>query len=273
VLTGKPDPAQTDTLESGVLEISPDGKTFNQVAQFAGGEAHAELHSRQILAVRIRPTSQQRHPLAIRELTIVSDVPVLTFKFPVEIEVDCSDSPEMKDWAERAARLCERWYPAISEALASDGFKPPHHIKMKISRTYDGVAAAGGDEIIGSTRYFTDHPDDVGALIHETTHVVQNYGGHDNPGWLVEGVADFVRFFLFEPKNIGPIRARGARYDAGYRTTAAFLAYVSRRYDKTLVSKLNSAMRTGKYRPELFQELTGKTAEELDNEWRQTLRR
>ena len=200
-------------------------------------------------------------------------MPVATFKYPVEIDVDCADSPEMRDWAEKAARLCERWYPRISEALASEGYRPRHHITMKVTTTYDGVAAASGGEIIGSTKYFKDHRDDVGAMIHETTHIVQNYKSRGNPGWLVEGVADYIRFFLFEPGKIGPINARQARYDGSYRTTAAFLAYVSRRYDKALVSKLNAAMRAGKYKGDVFKELTGKTAQELDKEWRQTLKR
>ena len=149
----------------------------------------------------------------------------------------------MRDWAEKAARLCERWYPRINEVLASEGYRPRHHITMKVTTTYDGVAAASGGEIIGSTKYFKDHRDDVGAMIHETTHIVQNYKSRGNPGWLVEGVADYIRFFLFEPGKIGPINAQQARYDGSYRTTAAFLAYVSRRYDKALVSKLNAAMR------------------------------
>jgi hypothetical protein len=179
----------------------------------------------------------------------------------------------MREWAEKAARLCERWYPRINEALPSNGYKPAHHIKMKITNTYDGVAAASGEEITGSTRYFKDHADDVGALIHETTHVVQNYKSRGNPGWLVEGVADYVRFFVYEPGKIGPINARQARFDASYRTTAAFLAYVVHRYDKSLVSRLNTVMRDGKFKVEIFKELTGKTVLELDKEWRQTLRR
>jgi hypothetical protein len=179
----------------------------------------------------------------------------------------------MKDWAEKAAQLCERWYPRINEVLASDGFKPRHHITMKITPTYDGVAAAGGGNIIGSTKYFKEHADDVGAMIHETTHIVQNYRGRGNPGWLVEGVADYFRFFIFEPGKIGPINARRARYNDSYRTTAAFLAFVTDKYDKTLVTRLNAAMRSGKFKVELFKELTGKTVQELDTEWRQTLKR
>ena len=42
-------------------------------------------------------------------------------------------------------------------------------------------------------------------MIHETCHVVQRYRGRGNPGWLVEGVADYVRFFVYEPGKAGPV--------------------------------------------------------------------
>jgi hypothetical protein len=273
VVTGKPDPKHTGSLEAGVLEVSVSGKTFNTLAKFSGGEARADVHARRIQAVRIKPTSGQDHPLAIREFTITSDTPVATFKYPVEIDVDCSDSPEMRPWAEKVARLCERCYPQINEVLKSDGYTPSHYIKMRITTSHDGVAAASGGNIVGSTKFFKAHPDDVGAMIHETVHIVQHYPSHKNPGWMVEGVADYVRFFLFEPGKISSINAQKARYDGSYRTTAAFLAYVTRRYDRSLVTKLNAVMREGRYTDEVFKELTGKTVQQLDKEWRQTLKR
>jgi len=58
------------------------------------------------------------------------------------------------------------------------------------------VAATAGDRITGSVQFFKAHPDDLGAMIHETVHVVQHYQRRrNNPSWLVEGVADYVRFF------------------------------------------------------------------------------
>ncbi len=273
VVTGKGDPEATDALEIGVLEVSSDGKTFTELAKFASGEARGDAEGKPIQAVRIKPTAGQSHPLAVREFTVVSEPPVAIFKYPVEFEVDCSDSPEMTGWAEEVARLCERWYPRLNEMLKSDGYKPTHYVKMRITPTYNGVAAAGGGNIVGSSRFFKAHPDDAGAMIHETTHIIQRYRGRNNPSWLVEGLADYIRFFQFEPGKIGPINARRARYDASYRTTAAFLAYVVDTYDKSLISELNTLMREGKYKEEVFKDLTGKTVKELDEEWRASLTR
>ena len=38
--------------------------------------------------------------------------------------------PEMQEWADNVARICEQAYPMINAELASDGFKPPHLVTM-----------------------------------------------------------------------------------------------------------------------------------------------
>jgi hypothetical protein len=271
VVTGRPE--GEDRLDAGTLEISVDGKTFTEIAKFADGEARGEPTNPLIQAIRIRPDGDQEHPLAIRELTIASDPPVAIFTYPVEFVVDVSDAPDMKDWAEKVARLCERTYPMINEELKSEGYKPSHLVRMSLKSSYNGVAATSGDRITGSVKFFKKHPDDVGAMIHETVHIVQRYRSRRNPGWLVEGVADYIRFFKFEPGKIGPINPERAHYDQSYRVSAAFLAYLVETYDKQIVLKLNKMMREGEYTEDIFKELTGKTVHELDDEWRSTLRR
>src|SRR6185437_15096026 len=136
---------------------------------------------------------------------------------------------------------------------------------------YRGVAAAGGGRITGSVKYFQAHPDDFGAMVHETVHVVQSYRGRGNPSWLVEGVADYIRFFLYEPGKIGRIHAGRAHYNSSYRVSASFLAYLTETYDRAIVPKLNTLMREGQYKEEIFKDLTGKSLPELDEEWRATL--
>lgn len=269
VTTGRPDGG--DALTSGAVEVSSDGKAFERLAEFTDGVAQLKPDGRQVRAVRIALTADLPHPLIIRELAIESQPPVAVFQYPVEFIIDVSDAPEMKDWVENTARTCERAYPMINEELKSDGYKPPRLIWMALKTDYRGVAATGGDHIVGAVKFFQEHPDDVGAMVHETVHVVQHYRGRRNPGWLVEGVADYVRFFKFEPGNLGPIDARRAHYNGSYRVSAAFLAYLVETYDKDLVRKLNQLLRAGEYRHEVFKELTGKDLDVLDEEWRATL--
>ena len=72
----------------------------------------------------------------------------------------------------------------------------------------------------------------------------------------MEGVSDYVRFFKYEPGKIGPINAQRAHYNSSYRVTAAFLAYLTEKYDPEIVLKLNKLMREGNYKEEIFKELT-----------------
>jgi hypothetical protein len=98
-------------------------------------------------------------------------------------------------------------------------------------------------------------------------HVVQAYGGRKVPGWLVEGIADYFRFWIYEPKaprhRVDPQRSR---YTDGYQVTGAFLAWLVKTYDKDIVAKLNAACRQGKYQDKLFQDYTGK---DLDALWKE----
>ncbi|HEY2155205.1 MAG TPA: basic secretory protein-like protein [Isosphaeraceae bacterium] len=270
VRTGKPD--GSDRLEGGTLEGSRFGTTFQELATFKDGEAKAEPRG-PLKVIRIRPAAGEKHPLVIREIAIDSEPQVAVFKYPVEFTVDISDAPEMRDWAEKAARTCEDWYGRINEELRSDGYRPIHRVRMTLKRGIGPPAFASNGQITGKVEWFKEHPGDVGAMIHETCHIVQRYRSRTNPGWLVEGVADYIRFFKYEPGKVGPINAQRAHYDGNYRVTARFLDYATEKYDKQLVLKLNKAMREGTYKDQLFTDLTGKTLAELDEEWRATLKK
>lgn len=268
VTTGPKD--DEDELADGVLEVSKDGKAFESVGTFAKGRA-TMASARTARAVRVRITKDQAFPLTVREIAIESSPSIPTFRFPIEFELDVADAPEMKEWAEKVVRVCERQYPMICTELASDGYRPPTQIRMAFKKDFNGVAEAAGNRIRGSVKYFTDRPNDIGAMVHETAHCVQNYRRRGLPAWLVEGIADYVRFWKYEPGKAGRVRPEQARYDGSYRTTAAFLAFVSENYEPKLVTKLNALLREGKYDVETWKKLTGKSVEELNQEWRRSL--
>lgn len=270
VVTGGKD--GSGRLEAGLLQVSADGKTFETAAKFVDGMTKVDLPGRQVRAIRIAPEEELKHSLAIREIAIASQPAVSVFRYPVEFLVDAGEAPELQAWADRAAKVCQRAYPMINEELKSEGFRPPRVVRLAIKRDYRGVAATSGDRIVASADYFKHHLDDVGALVHETAHVVQHYTGRRNPSWLVEGVADYVRFFKFEPGNLGAIDPERARHDGSYRVSAAFLAYLAEKYDQEIVRKLNQRMRDGQYEESAFQELAGKSLAELGAEWRASLK-
>jgi RNA polymerase sigma factor (sigma-70 family) len=269
VTTGRPEGG--DSLEVGALEVSVDGKTFEPLTQFRDGIARSKPKGRKALAIRVRPTAELGHPLTIREFALDSYPPVAIFKNPLEIVVDVTDAPQMREWAAEAARTCERAYPMVCEELQSDGFTTGNVLTLALKNDFNGVAAIRNGYITASVKYFQNRPDDYGALVHVMSYSVQNYNSRKNPRWLVAGIADYVRFFKYEPGKLGPIDPQRAKYQGSSRETAAFLAFLVKRYDSELVRKLNTLMRQGDYTDDIFKNLTGKTLDELEKEWRATL--
>src|SRR5262249_15754910 len=180
----------------------------------------------------------------------------------VKVTVDTREAPQLEEWGKKAAALAAKWHPIITELLRSDGYAPPAEVRIVFKKDMKGVAYASGRTITIAARWVTDHPDDFGMVVHELTHVIQGYkrGG---PGWLVEGIADYVRFAHFEPKTKITVNPKKASYRDGYRTTAKFLAWVESQHDKDLVRKLNEALRAGEYKDELFERRTGKALDRL----------
>jgi hypothetical protein len=182
----------------------------------------------------------------------------------IEITLDTTDAPEMAEWAEKAKKTCEDSYPMIVQLLGEEGYKPPTKTKI-VFKHMDGVAHTAGGTITCSAQWFTDHPDDVGAVIHELCHVVQRYRSHQPPGWVTEGIADYVRWFNFEPESRHPhVRnPRRAKYTDSYQTTAAFFDWIVKNKDSQFATRLNAAARRGEYKPELFSEYAGKPLDDL----------
>jgi hypothetical protein len=106
------------------------------------------------------------------------------------------------------------------------------------------------------------------------THVVQAYHKGNVPGWLTEGIADYIRWFKYEPQSKRPHpNPDKAKYSDSYRTSAAFLNWAAETYDKDLVVKINAACRRGEYNEELWKKYTGRTLAELGDAWIESLRK
>jgi len=191
-----------------------------------------------------------------------------------KIVVDTSDAPEMAEYGRKVQALSEEWYPKLIELLPSDGFTAPDTVTITFRKDYKGVAEASGNRIKCAVKWFTDHPEDLGAVVHELVHVVQQYRRGNRPGWLVEGIADYLRFFHYEPVKARPRpNPARAKHTDSYRTTGAFLDWAQRTYDKDLVVKLNTACREARYDEALWKEYTGKTLDELGQAWLESLRK
>lgn len=116
------------------------------------------------------------------------------------------------------------------------------------------------------------NPGDLGMIVHELMHVVQ-VGYKDCPGWLVEGIADYVRYYFFDPPSRRPQPGRNSDCHDSYGTTAAFLDWTAHRYQPNLLRALDLGFRTGQSPDQIFVRATRHTVDQLNAEWKRTLQR
>ena len=181
-----------------------------------------------------------------------------------KVEVDSTQAPDLAEWGKIAGMLMEQWYPVVWNLLATESSKPAKTIKVTFQMKQDAPAYATGGGIFVSVPWVRAHPEDFGMMIHEMTHLVQSYpGSRTTPGWLVEGIADYIRWWRYEPEAPRPKITEKNKYTDAYRVTAFFLAFLTHRYDHGLVRKLDKAMKEKKYSDSLFEESTGKKLDDL----------
>ena len=184
---------------------------------------------------------------------------------------DTSGAPELAAWTKQnIVHVVREWYPKLVEMFPSEGWKASRKVKFRFTNESDYPAYASANCVTLGRPWFRENPGDIGCIIHELFHVVQ--GRYRNsPDWLTEGIADYVRFYLFEPESHGcdmVLRSSAARYDGKYRISANFLDFVERRHPG-VVKELNALCRQGKYDEETYwKKRTGKTVKELETEWK-----
>jgi hypothetical protein len=140
-----------------------------------------------------------------------------------------------------------------------------------IDPLYKGVAETGNGMARYNPLWLKSHPEDIDVVTHEVMHIVQEYHQRHTPGWLTEGIADYVRY-VYGVNNLKsqwtlPDYKPTQSYTNAYRVTARFLLWVEKNYNKDLVDKLDYALRAGTYQPDLWVKLTGKTVDELWNDY------
>lgn len=201
--------------------------------------------------------------------------------------IDLTKAPDLEEWTETQLKpVVQEWYPKIVDLLPSPGYVASRKVTLRYleGSQMNGVPAyASGSVVSMNADWFRKElkREARGAVVHELVHVVQAYQGGDRrtrrrnptPGWIVEGIPDYVRWFLYEPQSRGAeINDRNlaaARYDASYRVSANFLDWVAQVHGKDVIVKLNAAAREGRYQSSLWEELTGSTEQKLDSEWKE----
>ena len=258
-----------DTVTEGFVDASDDGAKYTKVASFGkDGVATADLHGKSFSSLRIRVNPHTGIPtLLIREIAINSNAAITHTEYgPGRGFVDISQAPDCADWAKRAEQQMEDFWADTAALLYSDKFITPNavNVEYRTGPNVTGVAATGGGVMTVNADWARHHDDDTGLTVHETAHVIQSMSAYD-PVWLIEGIADWIRWVKFEPEHFHPrINVEKATYHDSYQTTATFLGWLELHYDSQLVTKLNKATRFGKYKPQMFKDYCGK---DIDTLW------
>lgn len=163
-------------------------------------------------------------------------------------------------------RLIDVFFEVYPKEAKLYNKKTSEKVVFCVDPEYTGVAAAGGGLVRFNPEWFRKNPGDVDVVTHEVMHIVQSYPGGAGPGWITEGVADYVRFTLgvdnaganwklpdYDPKH---------SYENSYRITARFFYWIEKQGQKGLVKKLDHAMRSKTYSDAFWKDETGKTVDE-----------
>jgi len=155
-------------------------------------------------------------------------------------------------------------YPELANAYNK---KTAKSVTFIIDTAYKGVAETDNGRVTISSHWMHLHPEDIDVITHEVMHIVQDYGNSVGPGWLTEGIADYVRY-KFGVNNAAagwslPKYKPTQNYDNAYRITARFLLWTEEKVKPGIVKKLDKALRNHTYNDQTWQQLTGKTVDEL----------
>jgi hypothetical protein len=164
-------------------------------------------------------------------------------------------------------RMIETFFKVYPQQVTRFNANSQKRVVFFVDPAYKGVAAAGRGIVRYNPQWFVTHPDDIDVVTHEVMHIVQSYGRGAGPGWLTEGIADYVREKYGIDNATGkwalPKYDTSHAYSKSYRITARFLLWLEKNVSPTIVDQLDARLRNHTYTPDTWEELTGKTLDEL----------
>lgn len=223
-------------------------------------------------------------------------MPTLAISEPPQAQLSVTISQDKKATADK---LVLEWYPRINALL----YAPTHPLPYAAPKTqvdatmkYDGVPAyAESDTIHLWAGYITkqDEADFEGMVIHELTHINQAAKNFGDNGWVVEGVADYVRHKYFAkdiettlrltpdgrlqgyaPQDIylhslqqRKVDLSKQGYQARYTVASTFLYWLEARKDSHIIHEISVALEQGNFTPALFEQACGKPLDALWDEF------
>lgn len=171
----------------------------------------------------------------------------------------------LEAWSGLLTKFADGWWRVITTRLASPGFVAAEqitiefndiHIKDAPALTHESVIEVDPRGLLARLR----DPDALAMVAHEMVHVAQRYP--HAAGWLVEGIADYMRYYVLIPDDPGrAFRLEGATFHDGYQASAGFLDWVEQGHPGT-VTRLNATLRAGEDGGALLRETLGQTLQQ-----------
>ena len=118
-----------------------------------------------------------------------------------------------------------------------------------------------------SAAWMRSNPHDIDVMTHEQFHVVQDYGVGAQPGWAIEGLADYARW-KYGLSNAGwalPAFRPEHHWTQGYGVTAAFFRWLEEQRRAGFPEELDRSLRSRGYGAAFWTSRFGSTLEQL---WR-----
>lgn len=168
-------------------------------------------------------------------------------------------------------RMVETFFKVYPQEAALYNKKTLRKVIMIIDPAYKGVAATDAGVIRVSPDWMKQHPEDIDVVTHEAMHIVQAYPNDSGPGWVTEGIADYVRYTLGVNNDAArwalPELKSTQNYDNAYRITARFLVWIEKHKARGFVQKLDAVMRKKTYTDQFWKQQAGADVADLWKEY------
>lgn len=160
-------------------------------------------------------------------------------------------------------------YPQLVNRFALNPATAPRNVTLIFSSNLSSLAAISGTTILLKVDWIQQHPNDVGLLTYELTHLLEQYPS-GAPTWFSNGVANYARD-VYGPADDDWSLPNSVQlqdsYKQGGQVTARFLLWLEQYTRLDIIDQLNHALQTRQPFSSTFQTLTHHTVDELWNQF------
>ena len=182
--------------------------------------------------------------------------------------LNTEEVPSQANWGIAAKNLIEKWDRPVLDMLGVNLSTAIDTVFLTLRNVEEGIAWTDGNNIDVTSFWMNLHPEDLGFIVHELVHVHQDYP-HFEPGWITEGIADYIRWGFYEDKPLDwfPVDTTLDGYTRSYRITGGFFLWLKNIKSKGIVKILDKAMKSSEYSDSIFAEQTGLSLTQLWKEY------